>query len=221
MALAFKNVSLEDALAEFRGLNLNEPETWPDIPRYTIMVLTGLLVLVLGWQFYWSGKFAERDAARQRHNVLRQDFQTKTAQVANLPVLREQKKQVEQRVATLERQLPNRTEMDALLADVNQAGIARGLQFELFKPEPDVLRPYYAEIPVRVKVVGQYHEIAQFAADVAALSRIVTLQNLQLAAGKDGTLVMESQAKAFRALDAQEQEAQRKAQLAARKGAPT
>lgn len=219
MALSL-NVSLEDALAQFRGLNLNEPETWPDVPRYTIMALVGLLVVVLGWQFYWSGKFAERDAARHRQAVLRQDFQTKTAQVANLPLLREQKKEVEQRVARLERQLPSRTEMDALLADVNQAGIARGLQFELFKPEPDVLRPYYAEIPVRVKVIGQYHEIAQFAADVAALSRIVTLQSLQLAIGKDGALVMESQAKAFRALDPQEQEAQRKAQQA-RKGAAT
>ncbi len=208
------NLSLEDALAQFRGLNVNEPETWPDIPRYTFMALAALVVLVLGWQFYWSGKVDERDAMRRQQAALRLAYQDKTVQVANLPLLREQKKEVEQRVAKLERQLPSRTEMDALLADVNQAGIARGLQFELFKPQPDVMTPYYAEIPVSVKVTGRYHEMAQFTADVAALSRIVTLQDMNLSTGKDGALVMETQAKAFRALDEQEQEAQRKAAAA-------
>lgn len=208
------NLSLEDALAQFRGLNVSEPETWPDIPRYTFMALAALVVLVLGWQFYWSGKVDERDVMRRQQASLRQAYQDKTAQVANLPLLREQKKEVEQRVAKLERQLPSRTEMDALLADVNQAGIARGLQFELFKPQPDVMTPYYAEIPVSVKVTGRYHEMAQFTADVAALSRIVTLQDMNLSTGKDGALVMETQAKAFRALDEQEQEAQRKAAAA-------
>ena len=137
------------------------------------------------------------------------------AQVANLDALREQKKQVEQRVALLERQLPNKTEMDALLANVNHAGVARGLQFELFKPQAAVLKPYFAEIPVNLRVTGRYHEVAQFNADVAALSRIVSMQSLQLAHTKEGGLSMEAVAMAYRTLDPDEQAAQRKAAAAA------
>ncbi|AOY92520.1 pilus assembly protein PilO [Cupriavidus sp. USMAA2-4] len=204
--------ALNDLAGQFRGLNLNEPETWPQAPRVAFALLACLLVLVLGWQFYWSGKFDELDARRNEQNTLKQAYQTKVAQIANLAALREQKREVEQRVALLERQLPNKTEMDALLADVNHAGVARGLQFELFKPQAAVIKPYFAEIPVNLKVTGRYHDVAQFNADVAALSRIVTMRGLQLTAGKDGSgLTMEAEAMAYRTLDADEQAAQRKA----------
>ena len=218
MALSTE-ISLEDLVSQFRGLNLNEPETWPIAPRILFMILSAVLVIGAGWQFYWSGKFDERDAKRSEQGNLKSAYQSKLAQVVNLEALRKQKAEVEQRVAKLELQLPNKTEMDALLADVNHAGIARGLTFDLFRPSGAVIKPYYAEIPVAVKVNGRYHDMALFAADVAALSRIVTLQNISLAGTKDGSMVMETRAEAYRALDGDEQAAQRKANAAAKGGA--
>ncbi|CAH0441387.1 hypothetical protein LMG9673_02188 [Ralstonia pseudosolanacearum] len=203
--------SLDELVGQFRGLNLNEPETWLLAPRILFMILAAVLVVVLGWQFYWSGKLDERDAKRTEQDQLKSAYQSKLAQVVNLEALRKQKIEVERRVAKLELQLPNRTEMDALLADVNHAGIARGLTFDLFRPQSAVVKPYYAEIPVSVKVNGRYHDMALFAADVAALSRIVTLRNIALTGTKDGSMVMEARAEAYRALDPDEQAAQRKA----------
>lgn len=205
------NLSLADLTTQFRGLNLNEPETWPAAPRIVFSILSAALVLALGWQFYWSDKSDELERKQAEQQQLRQAYKSKVAQVANLAALREQKVEVEKRVALAERQLPNKTEMDALLADVNHAGVARGLQFELFKPQPATVKPYYAEIPVNLKVTGRYHDIAQFNADVAALSRIVSMRGLNLSMGKDGVLSMEAIAMAYRALDADEQAAQRRA----------
>ncbi|MGO4327054.1 type 4a pilus biogenesis protein PilO [Cupriavidus sp. 2TAF22] len=207
--------TLNDLTAQFRGLNLNEPETWPAAPRVLFAVLAAVLVLVLGWQFYLSGKLDELDRKHAEQESLKASYQSKVGQVANLDALRKQKAEVEQRVALVERQLPNKTEMDALLADVNHAGVARGLQFELFKPQAAVMKPYFAEIPVNLKVTGRYHDVAQFNADVAALSRIVSMQGLQFTTGKDGGLAMEAVAMAYRALDADEQAAQRKAEATA------
>jgi type IV pilus assembly protein PilO len=218
MALS-TDISLEDLVSQFRGLNLNEPETWPIAPRILFMIVAALLVVALGWQFYWSGKFDERDAKRSEQEQLKSAYQSKLAQVINLEALRQQKVEVERRVAKLELQLPNKTEMDALLADVNHAGIARGLKFDLFRPASAVVKPYYAEIPVAVKVNGRYHDMALFAADVAALSRIVTLQDMSLTGTKDGSMVMEARAEAYRALDPDEQAAQRKAAAASKGGA--
>jgi type IV pilus assembly protein PilO len=211
--------TLNDLGAQFRGLNLNEPETWPTAPRVLFAVLAAVLVLLLGWQFYWGGKLDELDRKHAEQDSLKQAYQSKVAQVANLDALRKQKVEVGQRVALVERQLPNKTEMDALLADVNHAGVARGLQFELFKPQAAVIKPYFAEIPVNLKVTGRYHDVAQFNADVAALSRIVSMQGLQFTTGKDGGLTMEAVAMAYRALDPEEQAAQRKAEAAAAKTA--
>ncbi|WP_066731205.1 type 4a pilus biogenesis protein PilO [Cupriavidus sp. D384] len=205
------NISLQDLTTQFRGLNLNEPETWPAAPRVLFSVLAAVIVLGLGWQFYWSDKSDELDRKHAEHEQLKQQFKSKVSQVANLEELRKQKVEVEKRVALAERQLPNSTEMDALLADVNHAGVARGLQFELFKPQAATIKPYFAEIPVNLKVTGRYHDVALFNADVAALSRIVSMRNLNMSVGKDGTLSMEGVAMAYRALDPDEQAAQRRA----------
>jgi type IV pilus assembly protein PilO len=205
------DISLQDLTAQFRGLNLNEPETWPAAPRVLFSVLAAVIVLVLGWQFYWSDKSSELERKHAEHEQLKQQFRSKVTQVANLEELRKQKVEVEKRVALAERQLPNSTEMDALLADVNHAGVARGLQFELFKPQAAVIKPYFAEIPVNLKVTGRYHDVALFNADVAALSRIVSMRNLNMTVAKDGTLSMEAVAMAYRALDPDEQAAQRRA----------
>ena len=142
---------------------------------------------------------------------LRTDFQTKLAKAVNLDALRKQREQVLQYVTQLEKQLPSKAEMDALLSDINQAGLGRSLQFELFRPGQVVVRDYYAELPIAIRVTGQYHDIGSFASDIANLSRIVTLNNLTVSPKPDGSLSMEATAKTFRYLDTAEIAAQRKA----------
>jgi type IV pilus assembly protein PilO len=132
--------------------------------------------------------------------------------------LRKQKKQVGEYVATLEKQLPSKAEMDALLSDINQAGLGRGLQFELFKPGQVVVRDYYAELPIDIKVTGHYHDMASFTSDIANLPRIVTLNKMSLVAGKDNSLTLDAVAKTFRYLDEEEISSQRKAEAAKKKG---
>ncbi|MFO0103242.1 MAG: type 4a pilus biogenesis protein PilO, partial [Betaproteobacteria bacterium] len=145
-------------------------------------------------------------------------FRSKVQQAVNLEELRRQKEQVNQFVLTLEKQLPSKAEMDALLSDINQAGIGRGLQFELFRPGSTVVKDYYAELPISVKISGRYHDLGAFAGDIANLPRIVTLNNLNLQQAKDGALTLDATAKTFRYLDEEEVAAQRKA--AAAKAAP-
>ena len=131
--------------------------------------------------------------------------------------LRKQKEEVGEFVASLEKQLPSKAEMDALLSDINQSGLGRGLQFELFKPGQVVVKDYYAEQPIDIKVVGNYHDIGAFTSDIASLPRIVTLNNMSISTGKDGVLALEAVAKTFRYLDKDEVEAQRKLATADKK----
>src|SRR5204863_1715570 len=144
--------------------------------------------------------------------VLKEDYKKKLAQAVNLDALKKQREQVQQYVTQLEKQLPSKAEMDALLSDINQAGLGRSLSFELFRPGSVSVRDYYAELPIALKVTGRYHDVGAFASDVANLSRIVTLNNLVITPNKDGTLIMDATAKTFRYLDNDEVAAQRKAQ---------
>lgn len=200
-------ISLEAWAEQFRGLNLQEPETWPTAPRLTFFLVVWGVVLFLGWQFYLSDQAAALEAAQQEALTLQDQYQRKVALASHLTALKQQKQQVLARVTQLEKQLPSKTEMDALLADVNQAGIARGLQFEWFRPLAAVVRTYYVEIPVSLKIAGPYHDIAQFAADVANLSRIVILDELVLSSTKEGGVTLECRARAFRSLDEAERQA--------------
>jgi type IV pilus assembly protein PilO len=174
-------------------------------------------VVALGYFFYWSGQFEDQERLAQDEVTLRSDYQSKIAQAINLPALEAQKAQVDQYVDRLQKQLPSKAEMAALLSDINQAGIGRGLAFELFKPGQVVVRDYYAELPIDIKVTGRYHDIGAFAADTANLPRIVTLNNMALSTGKDGSLTLEAIAKTFRYLDKEEVEAQQNAARAAKK----
>ncbi|WP_296002517.1 type 4a pilus biogenesis protein PilO [Rugamonas sp.] len=205
--------------AQFRGLNDRHPGQWPLAPRVLCSIAVMAAVVGAGYFLYWGSQFDEQDALAQTELKLRDEYKLKTAQAVNLDALRAQKSQVDQYVERLQKQLPSKAEMAALLSDINQAGIGRGLQFELFKPGQVVVRDYYAELPIDIKVTGNYHDIGSFAGDMANLPRIVTLNNMALAAGKDGTLTLDAVAKTFRYLDPEEVNAQRKAAADKKKAA--
>jgi type IV pilus assembly protein PilO len=193
---------------QFRNLNPNDPSVWPALPRYALCLLVTVLVLVALWFVWLTNSNDELEAERAKEVALRADYQKKVAQAANLDLLKKQREQVQQYVTLLEKQLPSKAEMDALLSDINQAGLGRSLQFELFRPGQVVVKDYYAELPIAVRVTGRYHDMGAFAADVANLSRIVTLNNLAISPQKDGGLTMDATARTFRYLDAEEQAAQ-------------
>ena len=201
----------ERMLGQFRGLDPKDPSVWPALPRYGTL-LAVIVVVVVGLWFAWlSDSQVELDAEKAKELTLRKDYQVKLEKAVNLEVLKKQREQVLQYVTQLEKQLPSKAEMDALLSDINQAGLGRSLQFDLFRPGQVVVRDYYAELPISLRVTGRYHDMGAFASDIANLSRIVTLNNLAIAPRPDGTLSMEATAKTFRYLDANEVAAQRKA----------
>jgi len=194
------------AASQFRGLNPNEPGQWPVLPKIATWVALAVAMVVLGWFLLLSSADDQLQAERDKEPTLKQDYRGKLAQAVNLEELRKQKLQVEEYVTQLEKQLPGKAEMDALLSDINQAGLGRGLQFELFRPGQILVREYYAELPISLRVTGRYHDIGNFAADVANLSRIVTLHNMTISGAKDasGLLSMEATARTYRYLDANE-----------------
>lgn len=208
---------------QFHGLGERHPGQWPLAPRLlcAVGVLAG--VVGLGYFAYWSGQFEQQEAGAAEELRLREQYRFKTSQAVNLPALRQQKVLVDQYVERLQKQLPSKAEMAALLTDINQAGVGRGLTFDLFKPGNTVVRDYYAELPIEIRVIGTYHDIGAFASDMANLPRIVTLNNMSVVAGKDGVLTLDAVAKTFRYLDEEEANAARQMRLErekeARKGA--
>lgn len=196
---------------EFRNLDPKDPSLWPALPRYLLFVVVAGMLVVALW-FLWLNTSDEELTAEQATEVkLRAEYTTKLAKAVNLDALKKQREQVQQYVTQLEKQLPSKAEMDALLSDINQAGLGRSLQFDLFRPGSVAVKDYYAELPIAVRVTGRYHDIGAFASDIANLSRIVTLNNLVILPGKDGILTMDATAKTFRYLDSDEVAAQSKA----------
>jgi len=195
---------------QFTGLDPNDPSSWPSFPRYLLCFALTVAVVVALWFVWLSAADEELTAEKTREVQLRQDYTGKLTQAINLEALRKQREQVQQYVTQLEKQLPSKAEMDALLSDINQAGLGRSLQFELFRPGQVIVKDYYAELPIAVRVTGQYHDMGAFAADIANLSRIVTLNNMAITPAKDGNLVMDATAKTFRYLDSEEIALQRK-----------
>lgn len=204
------------AQLQFKGLNPQEPGQWPLLPKVLAWLGAGALALLLGWVVLVSAASDELQAARNVEPGLKDDFRAKLGQAVNLSELRKQKQQVQEYVTQLERQLPGKAEMDALLSDINQAGIGRGLQFELFRPGQVEIKDYYAVLPITLRVTGRFHDIGAFTADVANLSRIVTLHNLAIAPTKDaaGNLSMDAIARTYRYLDVLELAEVRKAREA-------
>ena len=214
--LNFEMSSLFDnAASQFRNLNPNEPGQWPTLPKLAAWVAALAAVVVAGWFLLLSSSTEDLETSRRQEPRLKDDYVARLRQAVNLSELRKQKLQVQEYVTQLEKQLPGKAEMDALLSDINQAGLGRGLQFELFRPGQMQIKDYYAELPIAIRVNGRYHDIGSFAADVANLSRIVTLQNVSIvpAQAKDATagLTMEATARTYRYLDATEIAEQRAA----------
>src|SRR5450830_510424 len=211
-SLTFNFSALQEKLfRQFRNLDPKDPSNWPALPRYALFAVIAVVVLVMLW-FLWLSATADELAAEQTKEVkLREEYKTKLGKAVNLEALKKQREQVQQYVTQLEKQLPSKAEMDALLSDINQAGLGRSLQFELFRPGQVAIKDYYAELPIALRVTGRYHDLGAFASDIANLSRIVTLNNLAIVPSKEGILAMDATAKTFRYLDADEVKAQRKA----------
>jgi type IV pilus assembly protein PilO len=207
----------ESVLGQFRGLNPRDPASWPAVPRAALCLVL-MAAIVVGLWFAWlEASDTELEAERKKEVALRDDYRKKLAQAVNLEALKKQREQVQHYVTQLEKQLPSKAEMDALLSDINQAGLGRSLSFELFRPGQVSVKEYYAELPITLRVTGRFHDVGSFAADIANLSRIVTLNNLGVTPSKDGTLVMDATAKTYRYLDGDEVAAQRKAAPGAKK----
>ncbi len=205
-------------LDELRSLDPKNIGSWPLAVKAISLLLLLVLVVLLGYWFDWSNQLSEINTLREREATLRTSFVDKKRQAINLPAYQKQLEDIEQAFGALLKQLPNRSEMDALLTDINQAGLGRGLQFELFKPaSQETTSEFYAELPINIRVTGSYHELGAFASDIAQLPRIVTLNDISLNAGRDGNLAMDAIAKTFRYLDENEIARQRKAAQAAAK----
>lgn len=206
----------DQAVSQFRGLNPSEPGQWPWMPKVSVFAAVVVGVVVVGWFALLSSALDELQVERDREPGLKQQYESKLTQAVNLTELRKQKLQVQEYVTQLEKQLPGKAEMDALLSDINQAGLGRGLLFDLFKPATVEVKDYYAELPIKIRVQGRYHDLGAFAADIANLSRIVTLHKLHIGytAKSDlnsPVLTMDAEAKTYRYLDAAEVAAQKKA----------
>ena len=205
---------------ELKRLNPKEIGIWPAPAKYGAVTVLFLLLVGLAAYLGWMPQYEELEAKQKQEETLKQEYSSKKAQAINLDLYVQQLKEVEQQFGALLRQLPSKLEMDALLSDINQAGLGRGLQFDLFKPSAERLQDFYAEQPVDVRVTGSYHDIAAFTSDVSQLSRIVTLNDIAIINkdAKDQTLTMEAVAKTFRYLDDAELANQKKAQQAAKAG---
>lgn len=201
----------ENIAGQFRNLDPKDPSVWPAFPRNALLLLTSVIVVVALWFAWLNNSETELEVEQAKEVKLREDYKGKLTKAVNLDALKKQREQVQQYVTQLEKQLPSKAEMDALLSDINQAGLGRSLQFDLFRPGQVAVKDYYAELPIAIRVTGRYHDIGSFAADIANLSRIVTLNNLNVLPVKDNNLSMEATAKTFRYLDKDEVSAQSRA----------
>ncbi|HRP76376.1 MAG TPA: type 4a pilus biogenesis protein PilO [Rhodocyclaceae bacterium] len=200
--------------ADFRGLDPNDPGLWPAAPRVTVFIVLLVVTVALAWWFVWRDQVELLERRQAEEVQLRQDWVSKKRQAVNLEEYRRQLAETDRQFGALLKQLPNRAEMDSLLSDINQAGLGRGLQFELFKPGADVIRDFYAEMPIEIRVIGSYHDLGQFASDVAKMPRIVTLRGISLE--KQGeVLKLDGRAITYRYLDEEELAQQRKQAQAA------
>lgn len=207
MALDFKQIA-----DDFKNTNWQDPGTWTIAPKIVVLFAILVAIPVVGFFVLWQGQLEDLDRGEAQEKTLKDDYLKKKTQAVNLDLHKQQLREIDTQFGALLKQLPNRAQMDALLVDINQAGLSRGLQFELFKPATgESAKEFYSELPIQLKVLGNYHDFGGFAADVGLLSRIVTLNDVSLEPRADGNLQMDATARTFRYLDEGEVAAQRKA----------
>lgn len=197
-------IDFKTLVADFKTLDPKDPGLWPVLPRIIILFGILLLVLALGWWLGWRVQMEELDEKRQQETRLKEEWRTKKGQAVNLEEYQKQLAEINRSFGALLKQLPDASEMESLLVDINQAGLGRGLQFDLFKPGAESYREFYAELPITVRVSGSYHDLGAFTGDIAKLPRIVTLNDIDVSQAKEGGLVMSAVAKTFRYLDEEE-----------------
>ena len=206
MAINFNQIA-----DDFRRTNWRDPGTWSFLPILMVLVAVLVAIPVAGYFLLWDPQYTDLTKLRSDEESLKKDYLAKKTQAVNLDLHKQQLREIDTQFGALLKQLPNKAQMDALLVDINQAGLSRGLQFELFRPAPsESAREFYSELPITLKVVGTYHDMGAFAADVGQLPRIVTLNDVSIEASKDGNLTMDVTARTFRYLDEDEVAAQRK-----------
>ena len=202
---------MNDLLIELRQLDINQAGNWPVPIKIAVLAILFIAIVIAGYFLIWQDQTEMLEKIQAEEETLKNTYLIKKKSAVNLPALRVQLGEIEQSLSAMLKQLPDKSEMEALLIDINQAGLGRGLQFELFKPaEKETINAFYAELPVSIRVTGGYHDIGAFASDVARLSRIVTLNDITIMPGADGKLVLDAIAKTFRYLDEEEMAKQAK-----------
>jgi type IV pilus assembly protein PilO len=199
-----RTMDVQTLMRDFQGLDPNDPGQWPLLPRLATLIAIFLAIVVGGWWFDWSDQLTSLDSKQKEELTLKDEWLTKKRQAVNLPEYRRQLAEIDRQFGALLKQLPNRSEIESLLADINQAGLGRGLQFELFKPGSEGLKDFYAELPIAVRVTGNYHDLGEFVSDVAQMPRIVTLNDVAIETLKDGSLKFDATAMTYRYLDDEE-----------------
>lgn len=197
-------IDFQAIVEDFKGLDPNNPGQWPLAPRIAALAAVFAGIVVLGWWFDWSDQLAELDQKTQEESRLKEEWLGKKRQAVNLPEYKRQLGEIDRQFGALLKQLPNRSEIESLLSDINQAGLGRGLQFELFKPGAEAAKDFYAELPISIRVTGSYHDLGDFVSDVAQMSRIVTLNDMAIEVGKDAALKFDATAVTYRYLDEEE-----------------
>jgi type IV pilus assembly protein PilO len=215
MAINFNQIA-----DDFKRTNWKDPGTWSFAPKLLVLIAILAAIPVAGYFGLWLDQLDSLERGVQQEATLKKDYLAKKTQAVNLDLHKQQLREIDTQFGALLKQLPNKAQMDALLVDINQAGLSRGLQFDLFRPAPsEAAREFYSELPIQVKVIGTYHDMGGFAADVGQLPRIVTLNDVSIEASKDGNLTMDVTARTFRYLDDEEVANQRKAAAASKKSA--
>jgi type IV pilus assembly protein PilO len=203
-------------LEDFDNIDLKNAGNLPVPVKAVILGVLFVILVAAGYWFFWAPTLEKLNQEKAKELELREVFMTKKKQAVKLDEYKRQMVEIERIFGALLKQLPDKSQMDGLLTDINQAGLARGLEFELFKPSQETISEFYAEMPISIKIVGNYHDLGDFAADISRLSRIVTLNDLKIASqtkdSKDGKLVMEAIAKTYRYLDASEIASKKKAE---------
>jgi type IV pilus assembly protein PilO len=217
--LALPAINLRSVADDFRNLNPKDVGTWPTVPKVTVLIVLFIVIVFAGWWFVWNDQIETLEAKKNEEASLKTQYLDKKKQAINLDLYTQQLNEIDRSFGALLKQLPNKSEVENLLVEINQAGLGRGLQFELFRPGQEAAREFYAELPVTIKLTGSYHDLGAFASDIGKLSRIVTLNNLSITSVRDGMLTLDALSKTFRYLDEEEVAKQRKAADAKKAGA--